>query len=192
MVLIRNIFYHLFGKRRNDLPFLIFSSFFLTFALSRLTVYLVLTGVLPEWLYLDVGGVHVHHFSYGFLIMAVCAYLFLIFPDFTKRFGIGLSILYGMGLGFTFDEFGMWIHLQDDYWIRQSYDAVVVVSAIFLNLIYFKPFWKTVGRAIYRQWYMWFRTKRTEIDVRGREAVVQLKERVHKGNRRYARNKQER
>jgi hypothetical protein len=38
-------------------------------------------------------------------------------------------------LGLTFDEFGMWVRLQDDYWVRQSYDAVIIVTLLLLNIV---------------------------------------------------------
>jgi hypothetical protein len=36
-----------------------------------------------------------------------------------------------LGLALTFDEFGMWLHLDDVYWQRASFDAVMVVGAFF-------------------------------------------------------------
>ena len=41
-------------------------------------------------------------------------------------------------MGLTYDEFGMWIHLKDNYWQRTSYDAIGVVAAL-LGLIAFAP-----------------------------------------------------
>jgi hypothetical protein len=46
------------------------------------------------------------------------------------------AILYGIGLGLTFDEFGMWLHLGGPYWQRASYDAVITVASL-LGLIAF-------------------------------------------------------
>jgi hypothetical protein len=52
-------------------------------------------------------GLHIHHYVYGIFILAVAGYLALIFKGDRARLWIGL--LYGLGLGLTFDEFGMWI-----------------------------------------------------------------------------------
>jgi len=41
------------------------------------------------------------------------------------------ALLYGIGMGLTFDEFGMWIHLGGSYWQRASWDAITVVAASF-------------------------------------------------------------
>ncbi len=39
--------------------------------------------------------------------------------------------MYGVAMGLTFDEFGMWLHLGGSYWQRVSVDAVIVVAALF-------------------------------------------------------------
>src|SRR2546430_16228005 len=46
--------------------------------------------------------------------------------------------MYGIGLAQTFDEFGMWLHLNGDYWQRASFDAVIVLAAA-LGLAGFAP-----------------------------------------------------
>jgi hypothetical protein len=46
------------------------------------------------------------------------------------------ALLYGLAMGLTFDEFGMWLHLGGSYWQRASVDAVIVVSAL-LGLVAF-------------------------------------------------------
>ncbi len=52
-----------------------------------------------------------------------------------------MTFVYGIGLGLTFDEFGMWVRLKDDYWVRQSYDAIIVISLLLLNIAYYKSVW---------------------------------------------------
>jgi hypothetical protein len=37
--------------------------------------------------------------------------------------------LYGIGMGLTFDDFGMWLHLGGSYWQRASWDAVAVIAS---------------------------------------------------------------
>lgn len=113
-------------------------TFLTTFLLARLMVYLVLGRLLPNF-FLTVRGVHIHHFTYGVFLLAFAGLYFLIKrppaerPDFKW-----LTVLYGVGLGLTFDEFGMWIRLEDEYWIRQSYDAVIIVTLILLNIRYYR------------------------------------------------------
>ena len=48
------------------------------------------------------------------------------------------AAIYGVAMGLTFDEFGMWIHLGGSYWQRASWDAITVVGGSFA-LIAFAP-----------------------------------------------------
>jgi hypothetical protein len=63
----------------------ILSSFLVTFGLARLYVYLVLDRLAPN-LFLVIRGVHVHHFTYGFFILALTGFYLLIKrPEFGSR-----------------------------------------------------------------------------------------------------------
>lgn len=137
---IRNIH----SQESRKLTALILASFLITFFISRLIVYLVINRLLID-LFLTVNNVHIHHFSYGVVILALVGLsLILQIPALTSRRLRFIAIWYGIGLGLTFDEFGMWIRLEDDYWIRQSYDAIVVVALLLLNIAYFKPLIKAI------------------------------------------------
>jgi hypothetical protein len=118
----------------------VLAAFLATFLAARILVLLIMTRRLPD-LYLHLGGTHVHHLNYGiFLLSGVGAYLL-----FARPMGRALraaALVYGVGLGLTFDEFGMWVHLGGSYWQRASYDAVVVVAAT-LALIALLP---SIGR----------------------------------------------
>lgn len=97
---------------------------------------MIISRTVPD-LYVHIKGTHLHHLNYGiFLLSAVCGYLLFRHPT-GRRLEIA-AILYGIGMGLTFDEFGMWIHLGGSYWQRASWDAVVVLSAGF-GLIAFAP-----------------------------------------------------
>jgi FtsH-binding integral membrane protein len=72
----------------------------------------------------------VHHLNYGiFLLASVCGYS--VFRRPAGRAAEITALLYGVAMGLTFDEFGMWLHLGGSYWQRASVDAVIVVSALF-------------------------------------------------------------
>jgi len=111
-------------------------AFLLTFVLARVTVFLIMSRRIPD-LFLHLGGTHIHHLNYGiFLLAAVGALLLFERPD-----GRGLRIAaltYGVGMGLTFDEFGMWVRLGGPYWQRASLDAVGVLAAVF-GLIAYAP-----------------------------------------------------
>ncbi len=94
---------------------------------------------------MHVGETHVHHLNYGiFLLSGVGA--FLLFARPTGKSESAAAIVYGIGLGLTFDEFGMWLHLGGPYWQRASFDAVIVIAAL-LGLCAFAPSLQKFGAA---------------------------------------------
>ena len=111
-------------------------AFVVTFIAARIIVFLIVSRHIPD-IYLRLGGTHVHHLNYGiFLLSGVGAYLLLKRP--ADHSLSTAAVLYGVGLGLTFDEFGLWVHLGGSYWQRASFDAVVVVGSL-LTLIAVAP-----------------------------------------------------
>lgn len=124
------------AKLRNHLARLVLAAFVFTFVTSRILVILIMSKKIPD-LFLHVGRTHVHHLNYGIFLLSGVGYL-LIFARPTGPLLSWTALIYGIGLGLTFDEFGMWIHLGGSYWQRASFDAVVVVGSV-LGLIAFAP-----------------------------------------------------
>ena len=82
------------------------------------------------------SGLHLHHLVWGIVLMMVCG-----FVEFaTQPYSPWSELLaggFGVGVGFTLDEFALWIYLRDVYWAeegRSSFDAVVVAT-VFAGLI---------------------------------------------------------
>jgi hypothetical protein len=114
-------------------------AFLLTFIASRTVVFLIMSDRIPN-LYFFLKGTHVHHLNYGiFLLAGVGAYLLFRAPR--GRAANRAAFVYGIAMGLTFDEFGMWLHLGGTYWQRASVDAAMVIAAL-LSLIAFAPSWK--------------------------------------------------
>ena len=112
--------------------------FLLTFMASRIMVFLIMSRRVPDF-YMHLGGTHVHHLNYGiFLLSGVGAYLVIARPA-GRKMSVAAA-LYAIGLGLTFDEFGMWLHLGGPYWQRASFDAVAVIAGL-LGLIAVAPAW---------------------------------------------------
>jgi hypothetical protein len=104
-------------------------SFLVTFMLARIFVFLIMSDEMPN-LYFFLHGTHVHHLNYGiFLLATVAGYSVFRRPEGTPA--IVTALLYGLAMGLTFDEFGMWLHLGGSYWQRASVDAVIIVAALF-------------------------------------------------------------
>jgi hypothetical protein len=77
------------------------------------------------------GGVHIHHLVWGICLMMFAGFLAFAAPLETPWWHI-VAIIFGIGVGFTLDEFALWVHLEDVYWSqegRASFDAVIVAAA---------------------------------------------------------------
>ena len=127
---------HIKKKASEDVNFWMLLSFLPTFILARLLVYNA-----PN-LFLNIKGVHIHHFTYGIVLLAVSGMAAMNVRS--QKWKNITATVFGVGLALAFDEFGMWIRLEDDYWVRQSYDAMVIVFTVLVNIIYFSFFWRSV------------------------------------------------
>ncbi len=126
-----------------SVPFLTLLSFVLTFFISRL-----ITVLFPGFS-LNVEGIHVHHFAYGILLLALLGLILLNSqPSYYDR--LRLSVLYGIALGLAFDEFAMWLELDNIYHDRRSLNAVVAVASFLLSFLYFDGFWRKWGSRLDR------------------------------------------
>src|SRR5437588_11655190 len=104
-------------------------AFLLTVAVARL-----ISSVAPRW-GLTIGGVHVHHYVYGIFVLAAAGYLALVFKG--PRATAWIALLYGCGVGLTFDEFGFWINPVFQRGVRWNYRGIttVVVALVVVSLI---------------------------------------------------------
>ena len=118
---------------------LTFVAFLLTFVISRVCVILIMTRRMPN-LFFHAGGTHVHHLNYGIFLLSLTAAVLLFAPFPREKRGLW-ALLYGLAMGLTFDEFGMWLNLGGSYWQRASFDGVIVVLSVF-GLIAFFPRWE--------------------------------------------------
>ncbi|MCL5970280.1 MAG: hypothetical protein M1450_02125 [Patescibacteria group bacterium] len=129
-------------RKKLDIRFYILASFLITFILSRIIVYFFVFG--PPKMYLKINGIHIHHLTFGIAILAIIGYVAL--TTHSNHFKKFMAVLYGIGLALAFDEFGMWLHLKDDYWIRHSYDAVLIITLLLFNSAFLRRFWIELGK----------------------------------------------
>jgi hypothetical protein len=76
-------------------------------------------------------GVHIHHLVWGICLMLLCGFLAFAAPLKSPWWMIEAAG-FGIGAGFTLDEFALWVRLEDVYWTqegRASVDAVMVACA---------------------------------------------------------------
>ena len=126
----------LIAKKQKEINFWILYAFLTIFILSRFFIY-----HFPDF-FLTIRGVHVHHFAYGIVLLALVCYFSL--HNFHLRKPRTMGILFGVSLGLAVDEFGMWIRLDDSYWVRWSYDAFFIVGSLLISFVYFGKFWSKI------------------------------------------------
>jgi len=110
------------------LVFPIAFTFLVAFMLSR-----IFNILAPNFYLIGLAVGHIHHFAYGFFILAISGYLALIFDGPRAKYLI--SLLHGFGLGLAFDEFGLWINLRDDDLTRWNYDGFLIVIGFFFLVL---------------------------------------------------------
>src|SRR5205807_7454739 len=124
---------HPFGKHLavgRGAAFIVLVAFLVSFLLIRTSARL--TRSVSWWPGgVQTGGVHLHHLVWGICLMMICGFLAFAVPmraPWWDLFAVG----FGVGVGFTLDEFALWVRLEDVYWAeegRASVDAVVIATA---------------------------------------------------------------
>jgi hypothetical protein len=114
---------------------LMLASFISTFLIARMVVFLIAERAVPN-MFLFVHGNHVHHLNYGICVLSAIGVVLLL----ARPTGPGLylaTIGYGIGLGLTFDEFGMWLSLGGSYNNQVTFDAVVLIASLLGSIALF-------------------------------------------------------
>jgi hypothetical protein len=96
------------------------AAFLLTVAGARL-----FSKYYPRVHWEPVPGMHIHHYVYGIFILVIAGYLALALRGDGARSWIAL--LYGLGVGLTFDEFGMWLNPPFVRGVRGNTNGITIV-----------------------------------------------------------------
>ncbi|HEY9287007.1 MAG TPA: hypothetical protein VIT43_03180 [Candidatus Dormibacteraeota bacterium] len=124
-------------------------AFIVTFAVLRFITYGIRYHFLPLGNVVTGGGLHIHHFVWGILILLLVGFLGI--TSDSPRLHVWLSTLFGIGAALVVDEFALWLNLRDVYWLKQgrlSIDAAILVAGL-LGLYYAAyRFWNQVAREV--------------------------------------------
>ena len=96
------------------------AAFVLTVAAARLVSLAV-----PRFHLELIPGMHIHHYVYGIFILTAAGYLALMFKG--PRATMWIALLYGLGVGLTFDEFGFWIDPPFVRGVRWNTNGLLIV-----------------------------------------------------------------
>lgn len=148
-----SLYERLITRQKGNSAFTILTFFLLAFVLSRSAVYLYQLGLMPNYPFENFFGTHIHHFVFGIGLIVITGFLNLTLPTHVLHvWKLKLSAIYGFGLGWIIDEFGMWLHLEDNYYLRGSYDAIIISTIILINFVYFQKIWKKIFYSIFKSY----------------------------------------
>ncbi len=112
-------------------------SFILSFIVAR-----TFTTFFPSTVLVS-NGIHVHHFWFGIVLLAVSGWLGISYNDVdADRLA---AILYGAGGGLIIDEVGLLLTFGD-YWTNLTYTILTVLVALVIVLILFNSYRQAIIR----------------------------------------------
>ena len=129
--IFKGVYREIIADQKSEVTFWVLAGFAPALIVARLIVHFA------PWLFLTVHKSHVHHFTYGIFILAVAGYLALVAPGRVKHW---VAWLYGVGLALAFDEFGMWLHLTNNYNLGISEDALTAILLFLILVVYAADF----------------------------------------------------
>ena len=136
---------HFLDDRGQRSGFILLGSFLLAFLFIRTSSRLIRSPKVPWWpgSVTTKDGLHLHHLVWGIVLIMSTGFLNFVLKPGSPLLEI-LAAAFGIGAGFTLDEFALWVRLEDVYWSeegRSSLDAVVVATMLGgLTLLGLAPF----------------------------------------------------
>ncbi len=118
---------------------ILFGSFLISFLFIRTSARLMRSPKVPWWpgSVTTEGGLHLHHLVFGIVLMLIGGTLGFALDETQSPWIELAAAAFGIGAGLTFDEFALWVHLEDVYWSdegRQSVDAAII-AIVFVALV---------------------------------------------------------
>ena len=117
----------------HECAFLVLLAFLGSFAFIRTSARLSRSPRVPWWPgSVQSGDLHIHHLVWGISLLLIAGFTAFVSDLYSPWWQI-TSIAFGVGAGFTLDEFALWLRLKDVYWSaegRQSIDAVIMAALL--------------------------------------------------------------
>ena len=108
-------------------PVLAFSCFIIGFVIAR-----VFTTLHPSTVLVTSGGIHIHHFWFGLVLVLLGGGLGLA-EESEKIKDVG-AVFYGFGSGLIMDEVGLLLTMGN-YWTSLTFVILVIVVAVCIIVI---------------------------------------------------------
>lgn len=171
------MFNRLKREDHDEIAFRVLLGFLIAFVPMRVYLGLEYAGILPNPT-IKVYDIHVHHFVFGITVLAAAGYAALTAPYFRRK----IAWLYGIGLALAFDEFSLWLKLDENYWTRTSITAVVLIAGLLVNVTYFKRFWVRLWHRtrFVNPFYPLYKVLNVRISRARQRAVAKFSERLGK------------
>lgn len=147
--MLRKIVLKIWEKERGDTPFIIFFSFTISLFVARMWVILtkaheiekIYEGITVIGSNLIIGGFHIHHITYGVILLSVAGLMSIYYTD--KTFLRISAVFYGVGLGLIVDELGLIVEGLSLYPPDNLFPAHIVailVGGLIGMFVYFPSF----------------------------------------------------
>jgi hypothetical protein len=121
-------------NKRSYLAVFSLVAYTLTLLFSRIIVYIIEEEInIPFVGYNEILGFHIHHFVYGIILLVIVAFIGLFLK--VKKYIFTIYTLFGIALGLIFDEFGIWLKLDDEYHQEISTIAASIVGFALLVIV---------------------------------------------------------
>lgn len=134
---------------RREAALRMWAAFILTFLFLRFLTFGIRYHFLPARNIVTSGGLHIHHFVWGILILLLVGFLGITIDS--PRLHAWLALGFGIGAALVIDEYALWLNLRDVYWGREgevSVTAAILIAAL-LGLYYAADrFWNQVVKEI--------------------------------------------
>ena len=142
---LKSLWYLDIVRRNKKTPMLVFISFLITFLIARIfaTYFAKLSLIINIY--------HIHHFYYGFALLALSNWILLVTDkDSLKKLS---AVFMGIGAGLIIDELGLLLNCTSnglicDYNSRISFDVFTVIIGLLLLFLYSGPVYRFLKRRI--------------------------------------------